>query len=359
MRGGLVGIVVNPLSGRDIRRLVAHASVFPNAEKANMVQRLLLALRATGIERAMVSTDLGGVSAAVARAVRSRRRRIEWPEVVFVDDDPITQTAADTANAVRRMAAAGAGAIVCLGGDGTARVAAAALGDVPLVALSTGTNNVFPELREATVAGVAAGLVASGAVPADEGTYRASLLEVTVGRRRDHALVDVAVTTSGHTAARAVWDPAVLRELYCTFAEPDAIGLSSIAGLLCPCPRTDPSGIALQLTDPDRAAHAVLAPIAPGLLIEVGVDSWSPLRPGAEVAVGLGHGVIALDGEREIEFTATRPTVRLVPRGPRCVDIPRVLALATARGLLTRAARSGHPGVPSGDACARHHALPA
>ena len=53
-------------------------------------------------------------------------------------------------------------AIVVLGGDGTHRVVAEARGDVPLCALSTGTNNVFPELREATVAGLATGLVATG-----------------------------------------------------------------------------------------------------------------------------------------------------------------------------------------------------
>ena len=36
-----VGIIANPASGRDIRRLVACASVFPVAEKCNMITRLL------------------------------------------------------------------------------------------------------------------------------------------------------------------------------------------------------------------------------------------------------------------------------------------------------------------------------
>ena len=30
-----VGVIANPMSGRDIRRLVASTSVFPNAEKAS------------------------------------------------------------------------------------------------------------------------------------------------------------------------------------------------------------------------------------------------------------------------------------------------------------------------------------
>ena len=52
-----------------------------------------------------------------------------------------------------RCASAGVRAIVVLGGDGTHRVVAKACGDVPLCAISTGTNNAFPELRETTVAG--------------------------------------------------------------------------------------------------------------------------------------------------------------------------------------------------------------
>jgi ATP-NAD kinase. len=49
---------------------------------------------------------------------------------------------------------------------------------VPIVPLSTGTNNVFPELREATVAGLAAGLVATGRVAADEVCRRNKVLVV-------------------------------------------------------------------------------------------------------------------------------------------------------------------------------------
>ena len=36
---GTVGVIADPMSGRDIRRLVASASVFPNAEKASTVGR--------------------------------------------------------------------------------------------------------------------------------------------------------------------------------------------------------------------------------------------------------------------------------------------------------------------------------
>ncbi|HEY5871002.1 MAG TPA: ATP-NAD kinase, partial [Candidatus Tectomicrobia bacterium] len=41
-----VGIIANPSSGKDIRRLVAHGSVFNNNEKVNIVRRVLLGLDA-------------------------------------------------------------------------------------------------------------------------------------------------------------------------------------------------------------------------------------------------------------------------------------------------------------------------
>ena len=149
MGDAIVGVVANPLSGRDIRRLVTQASVFPTAEKANMIQRMLTAFGAVGVHRVLLSTDLGGISAAVFRAIGQRRGQDgRWPEVEFLDGQPIRQTAQDTVDAVRRMITTGVRVIICLGGDGTARVTASAAGDVPMLALSTGTNNAFPAVRK-------------------------------------------------------------------------------------------------------------------------------------------------------------------------------------------------------------------
>lgn len=336
-----VGIVANPASGRDIRRLVASASVFPTAEKANMVQRMFTALGVVGVETVFVSVDLGGISANVLRAVRNRpKTATPWPEVRFVDDDAITNGAEDTTNAVRRMVAAGAQVIICLGGDGTARVATAAMlagpgHDVPLLSLSTGTNNAFPELREATVAGLAAGLVATGAVDISLATSRATVLEVTSGDRSELALVDVGVSTARYVGSRALWHPDALTELYCTFAEPDAIGLSSIPGLLCPSPRDEPDGVVLRLCPVEQARTVVHAPIAPGLVLPVGVADWRPLRVGEQIEVTTRQGVVAVDGEREIELHGgAAATVRLRADGPRCVDVTAAMAQAARAGLL-------------------------
>src|SRR5262249_20437665 len=159
--GAAVGVVANPASGRDIRRLVTGASVFDNAEKGSMVYRLLCGLGATGVDRVVMMPAGSGVSEALRRRLGAENGRL--PELELLDQR-LEQTAEDTVTAVLEMRRRGVGAIVVRGGDGTHRVVAKHCEAIRLCALSTGTNNVFPELREATVAGLAAGLVAAGGV---------------------------------------------------------------------------------------------------------------------------------------------------------------------------------------------------
>ena len=54
---GVAGIVANPASGKDIRRLVAHASVFGNDEKVNIVRRVLVGLEAAGVGLVLYMPD--------------------------------------------------------------------------------------------------------------------------------------------------------------------------------------------------------------------------------------------------------------------------------------------------------------
>ena len=91
---------------------------------------------------------------------------------------PNEESVRDTLEAVARMVERGVSVIVVLGGDGTHRAVAAKCGTIPLATLSTGTNNVFPDLREATVTGLAAGLVALGRVPSEVALRRNKLIRV-------------------------------------------------------------------------------------------------------------------------------------------------------------------------------------
>jgi predicted polyphosphate/ATP-dependent NAD kinase len=329
-----VGILANPAAGRDIRRLVAQASVFPLAEKCNMISRLLAALAAGGVERVYMMPDAGGISRRLRRMLKTPSPQPSPPVTFF--DMPVEDSAADTLLAVERMVAVGVDAIVVLGGDGTPRLVARVCGDTPLTALSTGTNNVFPALREATIAGLATALVATGQVDADEATCANKALRVSVNGTRDLALVDICVSTDLWTGSKALWGADGLSQLFVAFAEADAVGLSSVAGLMRPVSRRDRAGVRLELAPPDEAAVTVTAPIAPGLIVPVGVAAVYDMLPGERQTVGLPRGVIALDGEREIEFTdGDRVAVWIDADGPRTIDIDRVMACAAQRGLLT------------------------
>jgi len=343
--GSTIGIVANPMSGRDIRRLVAQASVFPNAEKTNMALRLISAAGATGVERVLMSTDAMGVAGGVLRAQGKRRAGSgRWPALEFVEIDALSGTAEDTRALVRRMRERGAAVIVLLGGDGTVRAASVASGEVALLPLSTGTNNAFPEMWEATVAGSAAGLLATGRVPVAEATHRAKVLHVDAGATREVALVDVCVSTVTHVGSKALWQPGTLRELYCAFAEPHAIGLSSIAGLLHPSARTDPHGVVVRMTEPVAGTRTVFAPIAPGVVAPIGIQDAAPLVVGVPHPVAVRRGTVAVDGEREIEFgPATPVTVTLAADGPRVLDVRAVLAAAAQRQLLVSNSRTYQP----------------
>ncbi|MEN1409614.1 NAD(+)/NADH kinase, partial [Pseudomonas aeruginosa] len=137
----IVGIIANPASGRDLRRLTAHAGLHSSTDKASVVQRLLAAFGATGIRHALLPPDMTGIAAAVLRASQTRQARDgHWPFLEFLDM-PLRQSVEDTRLAARRMVERGVALIAVLGGDGTHKAVAAEVGDVPLLALSTGTNN--------------------------------------------------------------------------------------------------------------------------------------------------------------------------------------------------------------------------
>ena len=106
-------------------------------------------------------------------------------------------TQEDSTKAARLMVDAGVGCIFVLGGDGTSRAVAKGNAVVPILPLSTGTNNVFPYMIEATVAGLAGGILTSGQISLEEGCFRSPVLEVLDAANNlvDIALVDAAVHT--------------------------------------------------------------------------------------------------------------------------------------------------------------------
>jgi predicted polyphosphate/ATP-dependent NAD kinase len=317
------GIIANPASGKDIRRLVAHASVFDNAEKANMIGRVLLGAQSVGAAHALLMPDREHLALRALHRLESGQLTLK----VELLDLPVRDSAEDTTEAARRLRALGAACAVVLGGDGTCRAAAKGAGDLPLIALSTGTNNVFPQFLESTVAGMAAGLLATGALPAAAVTTRAKVVEVLRdGAVVDLALVEAALVEGRWIGARAVWDPGRIRWIVQTRATPGTVGLSAIGAALLDLPPEAEGGLALEVGPGGRK---VRAPLAPGLVVDVPVRRVERVALDAEIELPEPAGVLALDGEREIELRpGPRWSLRVARRGPYVVDVRKTLACA-------------------------------
>lgn len=339
-----IGVVANPVSARDIRRVVANAGNLQITDRVNIVLRMLQAARAAGVQRALLMPDRGGIRALLERHLK--RGDDTLPALQWLDMEP-SSTVDDTFAATRLLQRAGVGAIVVLGGDGTHRAVVRELVEgasaIPIAGLSTGTNNAFPEMREPTITGLAAGLFAAGRLPRDEALAANKLVEVAIADaddrrppRRDVAIVDAVITHDRSVGARALWKTQSLAAAYLAFAEPEAIGLSSIGGLLQPVGRRERGGLAVQLAAEGETPRTVLhAPIAPGLVLPVPLAHWQRMEPDVPLTVPLQAGTVALDGERELAFEAgQRVTVTLREAAFHTLDVARCMAMAARLGLL-------------------------
>ncbi len=328
-----VGLVVNGASGHDIRRLVSAATVVDNVEKGAMTVRLLAGLKASGVDRVLaMPTDLA-IASTVRRLTRamSLEHGESFPTLEWLPLEP-RFTASDTVQALTMLVEAGAAAVCVLGGDGTQRLTVGVLGDIPLAAVSTGTNNVFPHWAEPTMAGLAAGLVATGVVPVEVGCVREHALVAECAGRRAAALVDVGVSTAPWVGARAIWRVDDLVEVAAVFADPSAIGLSAIAAAVADAPRGRAWGAIVHLAPPAQAPHVVAVPIAPGVIRPVGVVEVVPIRFGETVTLASAVGTLTIDGERELPRPpGSRATVTFTD-GPLRIDVAATLAAASRLG---------------------------
>lgn len=328
-----VGIIANPVSGKDIRRLVAHGSVFDNQEKVRIVRRMLMGLQSIGLRRVVYMPDYYAI---VERALRGCTTTLEMIPVPMTVDN----CQEDSTRAGRWMEENGAGCVIVLGGDGTCRAVAKGISESPLLPVSTGTNNVFPYMIEATVAGLAAGLVAAGRVAKESCTYRSARLEIVeAGAVLDTALVDVAVYRDRFIASRAIWDVEKVSRVFLTRCSPASIGLSSIGGQLQTVRPEDACGLYLEL---GNGATTVTAAIAPGLLQTVGITHQRLMRVGEQIPVNISPCVLALDGERELEVTPKRSlTVRYSDQGPYVVDVEKTMSEAQRLNLFVHQGKAG------------------
>jgi hypothetical protein len=332
---GTVGVIVNPVAGKDIRRLVSGAGHTSDTTKMGIVRRVVAGAAESGARRVLLADD-------PHRLARRAVDRLDLPDGVEVEllSDHVTGTRSDTIGVAREFADRSVGAVVALGGDGTCRDVATGWPDAPIIPISTGTNNVYPAAIDGTSAGVAAGLVASGRVElarVAQPTKRL-LVHVEPGDDReaidDIALVDVALVDASFVGARAVRDPRSIVAIVAAIGRPASTGLSSVIGRLHPVDRSTQGGVYVRTTAPDEAAlRTVRVPLSPGLFDDLSVAEVQPLDDGDEVVLK-GPGVLAFDGERDLPIGAAAVVTITVGRsGPRVIDVDATITLAAHRRL--------------------------
>lgn len=324
----LVGIIANPASGKDIRRLVAYGAVFDNLEKVNIVRRVLLSLASVGIEKVVFMPDYYGI---VSKAIEGISGKHSLQMEIAPLDICITGTQRDTLQASLLMAGQGVDCIITLGGDGTNRIVAKGCGKIPILPISTGTNNVFSVMVEGTIAGLAAGVVAKGIVGGPPAVQPSkSLFVYKNGEMVDNALVDAVILKDEFIGSRAVWAVDKLVQAMVTQGEAHNIGISSIAGNLQPVDAQENCGLMIEFA---QNGTLVRAPIAPGLIELVQVKRYCRIAMGERIAVKKTPCVIALDGEREIEVQESDSVfIQLTFDGPQVVNIRAALHEAVGKG---------------------------
>lgn len=324
-----LGLVVNPMSGRDVRRLAARATNMTHEAKRDIVARVAAGAQAMGVTDIYITKEPFRISSMALEHMGLEAK-------VHLVEHPLNNDASDTERSMQAFVDAGCDTFVSLGGDGTNRAIVRCFPDINLVPLSTGTNNVFPVLAEPTVAGMVAGLCATGKLPDAQALglkRRVKVLHIKTPQSTDVGLIDAVLLRRDNVGNFLPFDPARISQIVLSRAEPNSIGMSPIGGLITPVHAEDDVGLSLQV-DAEAAVAPVVAPISPGLFKPVHVTQVDQIA--FDVAVPFrGPGVIALDGDRDLRLRdGEHATVTLRRDGPWVLDIEATMRWAVAAGMM-------------------------
>lgn len=325
MANGKLALAVNPMSGRDVRRLAARATNMTHEAKRDIVARVVAGADAMGVSDIYITREPFQISTGAVEQMRLRAN-------LHIVEHPLTNGADDTERSMAAFVEAGCTTVVSLGGDGTNRAIVRSASDIDLIPLSTGTNNVFPVLAEPTVAGIVAGLNATGRLASADGIkQRVKVLRVDAPSGQDVGLIDAVLLVQDHVGNLLPFAADKLRRIMLTRAEPDAIGMSPIGGYLRPVFSADDHGL---LVDLGPGGRPLSAPLSPGLFADVPVRSCEQIEMGQQIEFA-GPGVLALDGDRDIKIRdGERAQVVLQRDGPYVIDIDAAMRWAVAQGIM-------------------------
>jgi predicted polyphosphate/ATP-dependent NAD kinase len=323
-----VGIIANPFASMDIRRLVAHATTMGSYHKIGILRRVILALNWVGVSEIIIMPDRDHLGNRALADIGQHKLTSR----ASILNMPVTNEAEDSMKASQLMRQQAVDCIITMGGDGTNRVVARACGRVPLMPISTGTNNTFPFMVEGTTAGLAAGIIARGIVDPERCITPTKKLNIYKNDQLvDIALIDAVVLDQQFIGAKAIWDISQVREVIATQCHPSYVGMASIGGSFHPITADDDQGLYLRL---GKDNLRVSAAIAPGVIKEVGIEEYRVLGLNERVGISVDRlALVALDGEREIEiYPQDKVEVELRRDGPRVVKIKETLEAAARNG---------------------------
>ncbi|WP_434291030.1 ATP-NAD kinase family protein [Clostridium botulinum] len=324
-----IGIIANPASGKDIRRLVSHATTIDNNEKVNIVERIVLSAEAFGVKDILIMPDTFQIGYKVLDNLNTLG---ELSTNLQIMNMKVRGSIDDTINAAKLMEEYVVDCLVVLGGDGTSRAVAKSINKTPIISISTGTNNVYPEMLEGTVVGMAAAFVASQKFSLNNIYHRDKRIEIFKdGTLVDIALVDAVISKNLFVGAKAIWDVEDMEKVIVTRAHPGTIGFSSLVGCRKIIEVEDDFGAVIDLTE---NKYKIIAPIAAGTIEKVHMGDTKIINLNEEYKfTSKEKGVIALDGEREISFKKGETFIfKITRKGPIRVNIKSALELAQARG---------------------------
>ena len=305
-----VGIIANPSAGKDIRRLVASGRVISNQEKANIITRFIRGLIFKGIKNFYFMPDKSGL---YRPSIEEFKNDINS----FILDTKYYDGPDQTLFSAELISKLGCDCVLVLGGDGTNRLVAKKIGKIPIIPLSTGTNNAFPIDIDPTIAGLASAYYILNKNN-KKLLQQKPLLKVVIDKEIEEiALVDLAISKQNFVGSKAIWDPEVISGLFLTQSNLTSIGLSSIGQKISKIPKN--YGLKIQF---GKRGKEIYAPIAPGLISNITVKNYELFSYGKKYIIKNLIGTIALDGERELEiYKKNLIEISLHKSGPFVVDV--------------------------------------
>ncbi len=310
-----IGFIANPESGKDIRRIISDAFTFNNFEKLNIIKRIVRIALSDKSTEFVFMPDPFGFGQYIREEFGDRIKILGFP--------PSGES--DTEKAAKIMGEIGVCCVVTLGGDGTNRLVAKTIGDIPIIPVATGTNNAFPFMSDGSTIGMLLYAISKIGIKQSE-LKRQKRIEIFKGDALiDIALVDVAITKEEFVGSKAVFEASKLRELFVAFSNWDRIGLSSIFAFSMPVGRDMPMGGHCTFGSGGRL---VSAPILPGKLVQLSVRSLEKIPLDIPYKIKYVPSIIAADGERIVKVDSDEFTIRITQNGPYIISAKNILERA-------------------------------